>query len=1142
MKNLYILFFLLLLSQFCFSQVLEITHQSNGTVLQLPIESIDSVKVNEYNNYFLKTVYQNNGNILGIALQDIDSISYVIPDITSLPTLITIALSQETSNAVFSGGIVLSDGGSPVTQRGVCWNTSVNPTLANSFTIDGEGTGSYTSHAIPLNAATSYFLRSYATNENGTAYGNQLTFTTAGSNQGADLPEVVTGELVYEDGLVALGAGTVTIQSGTVSAKGLCWAIGATPTINSSHSVEGAGTGDFTSSIANLQVNTLYRVRAYATSDVGITYGDEVLFKTNDLPSIYSSSVYNYLENNTVSLVMAVDFDGNSEITERGVCWSTEWDGPPTIDDDISAIGSGEGPFHKTFTNLDPANVYYFRPYATNGIGTSYGSVSSVSLETSINLEEDIYALLYKAFAFSSSHKHFGQKSMDIFSDMLSGDIALTQNSYGWYATTANLTNTVGDSGYSGDASYAYAYYMQIIDRVNPLVTALTPFGSLPSNDEDRWVLGQVLALRGYAYFYLTQFFQEKYNLDEIILPLHTGGQYDNTPVPTSTIYSQVLNDLNSSISLLNNYTSPDKLHVNKTIAQGLLAYTHAAMGNYAAAKPLADAVIASGYPLTTASELVHPGDDSGFNDLNIPSWIWGVDLTEEIGLGLVSWWGQMDYYSYGYQAAGDTKEIDDSLFAEIPTNDLRKGQFEDDTSIAQHLMPLYKFFDADRVYFGNGSNFVEADYLFMRVDEFYLLSAECATRLGNDAEARSTMIPFLDLRVPDAETIVNALSGAELQDFIYLQTKIELWGEGKTYLAMKRNQATVTRGTNHVYRAGESFSHDADELTFDMVSLENNYSPPALEFLNCGDLVQNEGVLAFNQTVTDFTFQIPYVTDAGGDYEAMDINSSGVQGLTASIAAGTFNEFEGMLEFTLTGTPLFYGTATFQIFIGNRNCTISFEVVAVENCTAYPTILTINFDGNPEQTYWKLFSTSDSANPLFSGGLNGSYDGMTSIQIPFCLEDGEYALTFFDTNNDGMIGGSYSLEDIYGTKYACGGRFTEPELTLFTAGVDTALNDLEIQIGLDSYPEEVYWSLVDLDTDETVMASSATYEYGAYAGMTGNLLVKNCNLPSGNYQFQIYDAYGDGGTSVTLILNGNQIGTIGASSYAASSSFDFSI
>ena len=64
----------------------------------------------------------------------------------------------------------------------------------------------------------------------------------------------------------------------------------------------------------------------------------------------------------------------------------------------------------------------------------------------------------------------------------------------------------------------------------------------------------------------------------------------------------------------------------------------------------------------------------------------------------------------------------------------------------------------------------------------------------------------------------------------------------------------------------------------------------------------------------------------------------------------------------------------------------------------------------------------------------------------------------------------------------------------------------------------------------------------GEFTGMTGTLIFKKCNLPSGNYQFVIHDDYEDGGTSVVLILNGNQIGSIGASSYGASSSFDFSI
>jgi len=91
-------------------------------------------------------------------------------------------------------------------------------------------------------------------------------------------------------------------------------------------------------------------------------------------------------------------------------------------------------------------------------------------------------------------------------------------------------------------------------------------------------------------------------------------------------------------------------------------------------------------------------------------------------------------------------------------------------------------------------------------------------------------MIELLDNRMPNAASTVNALSGAALQDFIYLQTQIEMWGEGKTYFAMKRNQASVTRGTNHVYRAGESFQWDSDEMSFQIPENEINNNPSISE------------------------------------------------------------------------------------------------------------------------------------------------------------------------------------------------------------------------------------------------------------------------------------------------------------------------
>ena len=270
-----------------------------------------------------------------------------------------------------------------------------------------------------------------------------------------------------------------------------------------------------------------------------------------------------------------------------------------------------------------------------------------------------------------------------------------------------------------------------------------------------------------------------------------------------------------------------------------------------------------------------------------------------------------MDYFTYSYAWAGDTKSIDDGLFAQILVDDVRKNQFG---TGAADLQPIGKFFDSNRT--PGGISVITSDLIFMRSDEFHLLSAECAARLGDDATARTTMIDLLSSRMTDANNVVSPLSGEALIDFIYLQTRIELWGEGKSYLAMKRNDATVTRGTNHVFRAGETFAHDSDELTYDInFEATSTYTPSQLEFLNCEGVVQNGNELIYGEVVTDFTFQIPYITQAGGNYEAMSIQSSGVEGLTASIESGVFNEFEGVLEFNLTGTPLFYGTAEFDSF-----------------------------------------------------------------------------------------------------------------------------------------------------------------------------------------------------------------------------------
>jgi uncharacterized protein (TIGR02145 family) len=133
-------------------------------------------------------IHQNNGSVIQLPLNTIDSITYTINNSANLASISTVSATSITSNSAISGGLITSDGGAFVTQRGVCFSTSPFPTTANSIIVSGSGTGSFTSALSGLLANTTYYVRAYATNSVGTAYGIQITFsTTSGiiSNPGA---------------------------------------------------------------------------------------------------------------------------------------------------------------------------------------------------------------------------------------------------------------------------------------------------------------------------------------------------------------------------------------------------------------------------------------------------------------------------------------------------------------------------------------------------------------------------------------------------------------------------------------------------------------------------------------------------------------------------------------------------------------------------------------------------------------------------------------------------------------------------------------------------------------------------------------------------------------------------------------------
>jgi len=114
-----------------------------------------------------------------------------------LSIVTTATITNVTYSTATSGGNVSDDGGSAVTARGVCWSTNQNPTLNDDYTTDGSGTGTFTSEITGLVSITGYYVRAYSTNSEGTAYGNQETFTTqSGGGGGEPCPGIPT--ITYE--------------------------------------------------------------------------------------------------------------------------------------------------------------------------------------------------------------------------------------------------------------------------------------------------------------------------------------------------------------------------------------------------------------------------------------------------------------------------------------------------------------------------------------------------------------------------------------------------------------------------------------------------------------------------------------------------------------------------------------------------------------------------------------------------------------------------------------------------------------------------------------------------------------------------------------------------------------------------------
>lgn len=198
-------------------------------------------------------------------------------------------IADITSSTASGGGEVITDNGSPVTARGLAWQTSSGPTLESNLSTNGSGTGVFSSSLNGLEPGTMYYVRAYATNGIGTAYSNEINFTTEAtfaSSTALSIDKITSTTCMISIEVTADGGAEVT-------ERGLVWNTSPLPTIDlPTKSNEGMGTGSFTGLLTELAPNQKYYVRAFATNSVGTSYSNQLNFITKNVDDIDGNGYY----------------------------------------------------------------------------------------------------------------------------------------------------------------------------------------------------------------------------------------------------------------------------------------------------------------------------------------------------------------------------------------------------------------------------------------------------------------------------------------------------------------------------------------------------------------------------------------------------------------------------------------------------------------------------------------------------------------------------------------------------------------------------------------------------------------------------------------------------------------------------------
>lgn len=426
----------------------------------------------------------------------------------------------------------------------------------------------------------------------------------------------------------------------------------------------------------------------------------------------------------------------------------------------------------------------------------------------------------------------FGFVMMAFSNDIEAADIVMANSGYNWFSTCGLLS--------SRNADYANPY-IRYAAPYNTIAAANGILRSYPADTEDKAIrhkIAQARAVRAFAYLSLAPYFQFGYVAgaeNAPCVPLvteHTENFTDNPRASVADIYGLIINDLTYAIENLGDYSRTDKSRIDRQTAYGLRARAYLNMEEWAlAASDAAEA--AKGYIPASIGEVSEPS----FYDIDEHNWIWGYDMTADIAMknpyATASAWIR-SFSGDGYSAATQVYAcINNLLYDRIPTTDVRKGWWVNEELESPLLESVtwngvsgndvsgleidnvkMAFLPYTNVKFGmytTGGTLNDEDWPLMRVEEMILIQAEGLAKSGDPAGAKALLEDFV--RTCRDPSYSADAGGRSLEDEIWFQRRVELWGEGFSNSDTRRLGKPLVR-----FHAGED-SNFPEAFRFNMTA-----------------------------------------------------------------------------------------------------------------------------------------------------------------------------------------------------------------------------------------------------------------------------------------------------------------------------------